>query len=110
MVMQTWRGERASNSTAKTGLGQKIWSKMAKSDTNLSQSQIPRMPFYDWSMILVLVHIFWFLVDCQLSNWGPCDKTCGQGLQKRTITVHPKDGGQACDTLSQTCNIKECAG
>jgi len=54
-------------------------------------------------------------VECGLSHWsawGKCSKECGGGVQSkvRSLEVQPKNGGQACDALSQTqaCNTGNC--
>ena len=47
-------------------------------------------------------------VDCRVSNWGPCDKACGQGVQRRTIEVPPAHGGQRCEPLTRHCQLGKC--
>jgi Mg-chelatase subunit ChlD len=54
-------------------------------------------------------------IDCDLSGWATwskCTKECGGGVQSRTrsLQVQPKNGGQACDALSETrpCNSGSC--
>ena len=48
-------------------------------------------------------------VDCQVSGWSGCSKSCGGGTQTRTITVQPQNGGAGCPNLSQSCNTQSCA-
>merc|ERR1719424_849874 len=54
-------------------------------------------------------------VECGLSHWsawGKCSKECGGGIQSatRSMEVKPKNGGKACDALtqSQPCNNGAC--
>jgi len=54
-------------------------------------------------------------VECGLSHWsawGKCSKECGGGIQSatRSMEVKPKNGGKACDALtqSQPCNSGDC--
>jgi hypothetical protein len=54
-------------------------------------------------------------VECQLSSWSAwskCSKECGGGVQSQTrsLEVKPKNGGGACDALTQTqpCNSGSC--
>jgi len=54
-------------------------------------------------------------VECGLSHWsawGKCSKECGGGIQSQTrsMEVKPKNGGKACDALtqSQPCNDGAC--
>eukprot|EP00798_Chlamydomonas_sp_ICE-L_P016845 gene16845-23125_t len=49
-------------------------------------------------------------VNCAVSVWGTCSKTCGGGTQTRTITTQPANGGAACPALSQACNTQGCTG
>ena len=60
----------------------------------------------------------WFLfskllgkIDCQWSSWSQCTKSCGTGIQFRTILVQAQYGGQVCTGLSQRdCNTQSCIG
>jgi hypothetical protein len=54
-------------------------------------------------------------IECGLSPWsawGKCTKECGGGIQSgtRSLEVKPKNGGSACDVLtqSQPCNSGAC--
>lgn len=54
-------------------------------------------------------------LDCQLGEWkewSPCSKTCGGGTSERTraIVQQVKNGGAACDSVSEakTCNCDAC--
>ena len=54
-------------------------------------------------------------VDCQgnWSEWGPCSKQCGGGIQTSTFTRTrgPEHGGKACPdptTKTRECNIEPC--
>ena len=60
----------------------------------------------------------WFLfskslgkIDCQWSSWSQCSKSCGTGIQFRTILIQAQYGGQVCTGLSQKdCNTQSCIG
>jgi len=45
-------------------------------------------------------------------SWSVCSKTCGVGVRKRirSVVEHPKHGGFACPSLTESsqCKIKEC--
>ena len=47
-------------------------------------------------------------VDCQLSEWGQCNATCGPGKKHRSIEVPAQNGGHHCEELTQTCNEGKC--
>jgi len=48
-------------------------------------------------------------VHCELSQWGDCDATCGEGIRSRNITIPAKHGGNECsEELTQPCNLKPC--
>jgi hypothetical protein len=54
-------------------------------------------------------------VDCQVSafgGWSACSKSCGGGTRSRsrTVTVQPKNGGNACPALTESegCNTQGC--
>eukprot|EP00798_Chlamydomonas_sp_ICE-L_P031538 gene31538-6723_t len=50
-------------------------------------------------------------VNCVVTGWGACSKTCGGGIQTRAITTLPTNGGTACPALlSQSCSDQACAG
>lgn len=50
-----------------------------------------------------------FAVDCQLSDWGICDQSCGPGHQRRTIQIPKAHGGLACDNeLTRSCKGTKC--
>eukprot|EP00928_Gymnodinium_smaydae_P004794 TRINITY_DN11638_c0_g1_i4.p1 TRINITY_DN11638_c0_g1~~TRINITY_DN11638_c0_g1_i4.p1 ORF type:complete len:2405 (-),score=346.14 TRINITY_DN11638_c0_g1_i4:51-7265(-) len=50
--------------------------------------------------------------DCVASvgGWGVCSKSCGGGVQHRTVNVlaHPRHGGNGCPSNSQSCNTHAC--
>eukprot|EP00942_MAST-04A_sp_MAST-4A-sp1_P006839 g6839.t1 len=49
------------------------------------------------------------VVDCEVSEWGQCTKTCGNGTQTRTIITPASGGGKECTTvLQQYCNTAPC--
>ena len=55
-------------------------------------------------------------VACQVSGWSqwtPCDRPCGGGMQTRTrtVAVPASNGGAACPSLLETqpCNLQACA-
>lgn len=48
-------------------------------------------------------------VDCVVSDWSACSKTCGVGIQTRTVTTQPLNGGAACPALSQYCTLGACS-
>lgn len=47
-------------------------------------------------------------VDCVVSDWGTCTKTCGGGEQTRTIVTDASGNGKACPELKQACNTEAC--
>jgi hypothetical protein len=47
-------------------------------------------------------------VDCQVSDWGDCTKTCGGGTRTRQVTVDKKGNGRSCPSLSESCNTQAC--
>ena len=47
-------------------------------------------------------------VDCVMDDWGPCNKRCGGGIQKRKVKIHPLYGGKACENLTRECNQEPC--
>ena len=47
--------------------------------------------------------------DCQWSNWGPCDASCGDGTQQRSIVQPAELGGKPCEgNDTQSCSLKPC--
>ena len=50
-------------------------------------------------------------VECQLSDWGPCNATCGEGaIKTRNVTIPAKNGGNCSQKLIESCNLKPCPG
>lgn len=47
-------------------------------------------------------------VDCVMDDWGPCNKRCGGGIQKRKVKIHPLYGGKACTNVVRKCNTELC--
>ena len=55
--------------------------------------------------------LYIFLVDCVLSQWSSCSKTCGPGIQQRSVQIQAKYGGQQCPSqLTKSCSLKNCPG
>ena len=71
--------------------------------------------FKTW-MFWLKSYFFWnslyiFLVDCVVSQWSSCSKTCGPGTQQRSVQITAKDGGQKCPSqLTKSCSLKNCPG
>ena len=58
-------------------------------------------------------HIFDILlaVNCQMSEWGPCNATCGEGaIKTRNITIPAKNGGIECQHVTEFCHLQPCPG
>ena len=56
-------------------------------------------------------YAFLIVVDCKMSNWTDCTKTCGTGIRKRSMIIEAKHGGHPCEgLLSETCNPELCPG
>ena len=54
---------------------------------------------------------FLIVVDCKISDWSNCTKTCGKGERNRSIIVKAEHYGQPCEgPLSETCNPDPCPG
>jgi hypothetical protein len=47
-------------------------------------------------------------INCAVSAWSACDKSCGGGTQTRTVTTQATNGGTACPALTQVCNQQAC--
>jgi len=47
-------------------------------------------------------------VDCEVSDWGDCTKTCGSGTRTRQVIVTKQGNGRSCPPLSESCNTQEC--
>ena len=71
----------------------------------------------EFNFYLICVLLFISGIDGNWSPWsspGPCDKTCGGGVQvrKRTCTNPPPSGdGKKCEgpsTKTESCNTQEC--
>ena len=62
------------------------------------------------SSLHVLSYVFLVVVDCKMSNWTDCTKTCGTGTRNRSMIVEAENGGQPCEGLSETCNPEPCPG
>ena len=57
------------------------------------------------------MYFFFSLVNCVLSQWSSCSKTCGPGTQTRTIKIKAKYGGTQCSSqLSKSCHLRSCPG
>jgi hypothetical protein len=44
-------------------------------------------------------------IDCQMSEWTKCSKTCSEGIQTREKILDPMNGGKPCGPIVQTCKI-----
>ena len=50
-------------------------------------------------------------VECQLSDCGPCNATCGEGaIKTRNITIPAKNGGNCSQKLVESCDLRPCPG
>jgi len=48
-------------------------------------------------------------VDCQLSDWGQCNATCGEGaIKTRNVTIPAQNGGNCSQKLVESCNLQPC--
>jgi hypothetical protein len=64
-----------------------------------------------WSGLHDLSYAFLVVVDCYMSNWTDCTKTCGTGTRNRSIILEAENGGHPCEgLLSETCNSEPCPG
>ena len=55
--------------------------------------------------------ICFFLVNCVVSQWSSCSKTCGPGTQQRSIQTPANYGGLQCPSqLTKSCSLKNCPG
>ena len=56
-------------------------------------------------------YFYFYSVNCVLSQWSSCSKTCGSGTQTRSIQIQAKNGGLQCSSqLSKSCHLKSCPG
>jgi len=47
--------------------------------------------------------------ECQLSDWGSCNATCGEGaIKTRNVTIPAKNGGNCSQKLVESCNLQPC--
>jgi hypothetical protein len=48
-------------------------------------------------------------VDCEVSQWGNCNRPCGGGVRTRTVIKPSSGGGTQCPTdLTEACNMEAC--
>ncbi len=48
-------------------------------------------------------------IDCKVSEWSACSKTCGGGTQTRSILTPSIGLGKECPTdLAKSCNTQDC--
>ena len=65
-------------------------------------------------MINCIVYIFYTAVNGGYgpwTEWTPCDKTCGKGIQYRERGCNkpePSDGGKGCESLGSSNEKREC--
>ena len=71
-----------------------------------------------WKLLFFLCTPYHILVHGNWSEWvdGPCSKTCGLGVKKRTRTCsnpEPSCGGSPCfgvDEVDVECHTAQCDG
>ena len=49
-------------------------------------------------------------VNCKMSDWGECSKSCGPEDQTRKILIQPENGGTECEEVTKSCNLPACIG
>ena len=49
-------------------------------------------------------------VNCKMSDWGECSKSCGEGIKTREIESINENGGTECGALTKSCNLRACIG
>ena len=50
-------------------------------------------------------------VNCVVSQWSSCSKTCGPGTQQRSVQTPANYGGLQCPSpLTKSCSMKNCPG
>ena len=49
-------------------------------------------------------------VNCKMSNWGECKKSCGPEDVTREILIQPENGGTECEEVTKSCNLPACIG
>ena len=44
-----------------------------------------------------------------MTEWGPCNATCGEGaFKRRNITIQSKNGGKKCQNVTEPCTLQQC--
>ena len=59
-------------------------------------------------MFLHFISFAFFLVNCVVSQWSSCSKTCGPGTQQRSVLTPANYGGLQCPNLTKNCSLKSC--
>ena len=61
-------------------------------------------------MFLHFTLLAFFLVNCVVSQWSSCSKTCGPGTQQRSVQIPANYGGLQCpNQLTKPCNTRSCS-
>merc|ERR1711971_1419501 len=50
-------------------------------------------------------------VNCKMSDWGHCSKSCGEGIKTREIEIEAANGGTDCldkENVTESCNLAAC--
>ena len=70
----------------------------------------PRFKKKSIEFIYILFYLL-FLVNCVVSQWSSCSKTCGTGSQQRSVQTPANYGGLQCPSqLTKSCNLENCPG